>query len=193
MNSHLSFAFERHCCLHVYSLQDHLSRAFGNLEYRLLNEINHLKAMLNLILPPPYQQHYFAQPQPQLYESPPTPTTEIPITPEPSTTKAWNSIDASVIDSTDSIQNESPLVYQNVTLSTQDSSNKTQPNDDLVVASTMASATEKMLHFRPVQKKTDKEINKASSKQKKYALNQILRYFLCILTGSCQIYIILPE
>lgn len=154
----------------MYALKDHLSRAFGSLEYRLLNEINHLKAMLNLILPPPYQQHYFAQPQPQLYQPSPTSTTEIPTTPEPSTTKAWNSIDANVVDSTDSIQNESPLVYENVTLPTPNLSNKKHPNDDLAVETTIATATatEKMLHFRPVQKKSDKESNKTSSKPKKY-------------------------
>lgn len=169
----------KNALLFCVATEDHLSRAFANLEYRLLNEINHLRAMINLVLPPTYQQQYFAQAQPQLYEPlpastpSPSPITETPPKPD-DTTKSWSSM-----DSTNSVQNESPLavLYDNVTSSIQDSSKKPQYVDELVSAkknsataatttmpmsttATTTTTTEKILHFRPVQKKSDGQLGK---------------------------------
>lgn len=126
--------------------------------------------MINMVLPPPYQQHYFAQPQPHLYQplqkTPAPTTTAAPIKSDDST-KSWKSIDENAADSTNPIQNESPsaVLYDNNTKSPQGSSEKEQWLDELAtttttIPTTIATTTEKLLHFRPVQKKTDNQMNK---------------------------------
>lgn len=130
---------------------DHLSQAFGNLEHRLLNEINHLRAMINLLLPPLYQQHYFAQPKPQLYQ---------PILPL-STTPLNSSNDLkSPNEPIDLMQNESPLnISSAIDSSATASIDKLNLNQVTTTVSmeedtTTEAITEKQLKFKPVQKKT---------------------------------------
>lgn len=145
---------------------DHMSHAFANLEYRLLTEINHLRSMINLLLPPLYQQHYFAQPQPQLYQPLPSP---------PSNTSNVRTVQSIRTDEntqqppeansqSDQIQNESPFaVSQTVeisTTSTEMSSTKevtTYSTDESTDAT--AVPTEKSLEFKPVQKKERNKIH----------------------------------
>lgn len=126
---------------------DHLSQAFANLEHRLLNEINHLRAMINLLLPPLYQQQYFAQPKPQLYQ---------PI-PALSTLSSNSTNGSRSPNESDQIQNESPVNISSAAGSTTasiDTLNLSQATTLSVEDDTMGATTEKQLKFKPVQKKT---------------------------------------
>lgn len=130
--------------LHFHS--EHLSQALGNLEHRLLNEINHLRAMINLLLPPLYQQHYFAKPKPELYQPFP-----------PLSTLSLNSTNiVGESNESDQIQNESPTTIKLMM------NNATAPIEPLNVSESATLATEdttepiteRQLKFKPVQKKT---------------------------------------
>lgn len=146
-------------------LAEHLSRAFGNLEYRLLNEINHLRTMINMLLPPLYQQHYFAQPQPQLYQPLPSPTTNstniVKSTQVASPEKSTETASESNSNQLNEIQNESPFAIQS-TVRTSASSTDT-PTTAHESAEATVLPTEKQLEFKPVQKKPH-DRNKFSQK-----------------------------
>lgn len=135
-----------------------MSRAFGNLENRLLNEINHLKIMLNFLLPPMYQQHYFGQPQPQLYQPLQVPT---PSSVTPATAFAKVPIETTTISQ---IQNESPMVEESPAIIVNDTLKPNQTNNftknttisNLKSNETISTTTERILEFRPVQKKQNR-------------------------------------
>lgn len=138
----------------IATFTDHLSRAFGNLEYRLLHELNQLKAMLNLLLPPMYQnRHYFAQPHPALYQplEPPLPvatatTTAKPLTPpSPSINKSTSLADQ--------VQNESPLAVDSTTHTTEASARAEPLTTTSKTVDRADHVSERILEFRPVPKK----------------------------------------
>lgn len=147
----------------LYSRLDHLSRALGNLENRLLNEINYLRTMINMLLPPLYQQHYFAQSNPKLYEPLESTTTTTTTT----TATTPTSIDNGILNSSnetpesppllsDEAENQAqPLTSSPLTISAASTIlNNLEENtvSDEAVKETM---TERQLKFRPVQKKTN--------------------------------------
>lgn len=102
--------------------------------------------MINLMLPPLYQQHYFAQPQPHLYQS-----IQIPMK-----TQTENSTEIlDTFESNDSMQNESPMAVVN---STYESNEKTNGKESF------ATSTEKMIRFRPVQKKQNNPLKSSTLK-----------------------------
>lgn len=107
----------------------------------MLSELNHMRAMINLLLPPLYQQHYFAQPQPLLYQ-PIQSQSSNDQSSIPTQTQLGNGTESSVSNLTDAIQNESPLSGLEI-----DNQGTTEPLD------TFEAQTEKTLEFRPVQKK----------------------------------------
>lgn len=116
--------------------------------------------MINLLLPPSYQQHYYAQPQPQLYEPLPSP-------PSLNSTNVVKSTQISQLQKntteseknlqSDQIQNESPLAI----LSEDDPINSIDPTiqKDATTSSFVQSTestiltTEKSLEFKPLHKK----------------------------------------
>lgn len=120
--------------------------------------------MINLLLPPLYQQHYFAQPQPQLYQPVPSPTSNA------SNVRTVQSIriDASTQppeanSQSDQIQNESPFaVLQTVEIPTTSTEipNTKEATTYSTEESTEATVvpTEKPLEFKPVQKKERNKI-----------------------------------
>lgn len=138
-----------------------MSRAFSNLEQRFLNEINQLKAMLNLLLPLAYQNHFYAQAQPHLYQTLPAP----PVSQESKLQPQSN------LMPTDQIQNESPMAVSNsINESTPNENainlpkNETTkadiiPNNGVTITSMRPTterndlSSERILEFRPVQKK----------------------------------------
>lgn len=127
---------------------DHLSRAFGNLENRLLSEINHLRSLVNLLLPPLYQQHYFAQPQPQLYQPLLIPTSTMQSVPVTAT-----AILPTEETPVDQVQNESPISEQTSNTSINDTQNIRQIDDS---TEAIPISTERILEFRPVQKRQNR-------------------------------------
>lgn len=101
--------------------------------------------MINLLLPPLYQQHTFAQPQPQLYEPLPPPAT--PSVNTISLRSANETMDASS-QSLERIQSESPSILPTMSPSVANLQSDNQTTDDVA-----EPVTEKQLKFRPVQKK----------------------------------------
>lgn len=126
---------------------DHLSRAFINLESRMLGELNHLRAMINLLLPPLYQQHYVAQVQPQLYQPIQPATPNPPYSPVTRTDSVSVDTESSTPSTTDAMQNESPLAG---------SDGETDTNTESLAATD--DQTERVLEFKPVQKKQNDRI-----------------------------------
>lgn len=134
---------------------EHLSHAFGNLEYRLLTEINHLRSMINLLLPPLYQQHYFAQPQPKLYQPLPLPSTNstnVVKSMQVSPSAKSSEVSESSAHQSNEIQNESPFAVATPITSTDTPYQKevttVQESNEATIL-----PTEKQLEFKPVQKK----------------------------------------
>lgn len=110
--------------------------------------------MINLLLPPLYQQHIFAQPQPQLYEpSPESPSTtvlskltnETSQLPEEVSNRSSSSTLPTIRTFVDRQQSDSSDVKEVTTLIAEDITEH---------------VTEKQLKFRPVQKKVN-ERNKS--------------------------------
>lgn len=99
--------------------------------------------MINLLLPPLYQQHFFAQPQPQLYH---------PITAPTQNTTNLQSINVTKPESnsefSNQMQNESPLIAAQ----TEDPPNSVEEST-FTTGYITEPTTEKQLEFRPVQKK----------------------------------------
>lgn len=112
--------------------------------------------MINLVLPPLYQQHYFAQPQPQLYQPIRLPASQTAFLPE-NTTQSSITPDSNP-SSIDTMQNESPMAVLNANISalTEKSNDKPERTDSF------ATSTEKILEFRPVQKKPNNRIKPIS-------------------------------
>lgn len=162
-NPHLT-AF--HCTVqNGGNVTEHLSRAFTNLEYRLLTEINHLRSMINMLLPPLYQQHYFAQPQPYLYQPLSMPSTNSTnVVKSTQVAPSENSSDLTENDSHQSneIQNESPFAVGNPAAST-DTPNQKETTTIQESSEATILPTEKQLEFKPVQKKPH-ERNKLNQK-----------------------------
>lgn len=122
-------------------MQDHLSRSFINLENRLLAELNHLRATINLLLPPSYQQHYFAQPNPTLYQPIPTPAIRDATSQMYELVNITKSSTTSKVDMPpERMQNESPLSDSDIQSTTE-------------TIEFPQSETERVLEFRPVHKK----------------------------------------
>lgn len=143
----------------MWRFLEHLGQAFGNLEHRLLNEINHLRAMINLLLPPLYQQQYFAQPKPQLYQ-PVLPTTTISLD---------STNHSKPANESDQMQNESPInITSTVNNLTVPSGQQHQLNEitPLAVEHAAEASTEKQLEFKPVQKKTGDRLRQLQSRCK---------------------------
>lgn len=93
--------------------------------------------MINLLLPPLYQQHYVAQPQPELYQPIRTQISQdLALTQQ----QLVNITESTTPNSSDAMQNESPLSDTDVQSITE-SSEITE------------SQTERILEFKPVQKK----------------------------------------
>lgn len=112
--------------------------------------------MINLLLPPLYQQHYFAQPQPQLYQPIRLPASQTAFQSENTTRTSFTS--ESNASSIDAMQNESPMAVLNAIISA-----STETIDDkLDKIDSFASSTEKILEFRPVQKKPNNRIKPIS-------------------------------
>ncbi|XP_031640034.1 uncharacterized protein LOC116352001 [Contarinia nasturtii] len=166
--------------LEGFCATDHLSRAFGNLEYRLLSEINHLRALINLLLPPLYQQQYFAQPQPQLYQPLPSihpqsnlsnvvKSTQVAVQPEKTTD------DPETSSQLDQIQNESPFaVLSNVDNSTDAPIKKSTTINETTEPTNFTN--EKHLEFKPVQKKTNerkKPYQKIKTGPREFEINKL--------------------
>lgn len=144
-------------CNSKSQFSDHLSQAFANLEHRLLNEVNHLRGMINLLLPPLYQQHYFAQPKPQLYQ---------PILPH-STTSLNSANDSKSSNASDQLQNGSPTNISSAIDSTTasiDKFNVSQVTTVPMEEDATAAVTEKQLQFKPVQKKTGDRFRQSQSR-----------------------------
>lgn len=128
----------------------------------MLNEINHLRAMINLLLPPLYQQHYFAQPKPQLYQ-PLLPLSTISL-------NATN--DSKPSGESDQMQNESPINISSAMDSTAAFSSSSSSIDQLnlievttlPMRDTTETITEKQLKFKPVQKKTGDRFRQMQSR-----------------------------
>lgn len=123
------------------NFEDHLTRSFINLENRLLAELNHLRATINLLLPPLYQQHYFAQPNPTLYQpisSPATPDAASQMDESPNITKS--STTSNVDMPSEPMQNERPLSDSDI-----------QPTTESIEFP--QTETERLLEFKPVHKK----------------------------------------
>lgn len=102
--------------------------------------------MINLLLPPLYQQQYFAQPKPQLYEPP----LSFP------QTSPNSANDFKPSNDTDQIQNESPInatsYEDNIPISIDPQFNLNEITT-LAIDDTTETITEKQLEFKPVQKK----------------------------------------
>lgn len=136
----------------------HLSRAFSNLEQRLLHEINQLKTLINILVPALYQNHYYAQPYPVLYQ--PILSETQPITSEsttiiPTTESNLNTTSSTPIQTTtEEIQNESPNIDITTFSALGNSTEKTidfEENKSIDQTDSKPSPTEKILQFRPVQ------------------------------------------
>lgn len=155
-------------CIIIYGflsiVEDHLTRSFINLENRLLAELNHLRATINLLLPPLYQQHYFANPNPTLYQPIPIPTPTI----RDEASQMYESANITKSSTTNKIdmspehmQNESPLSDSDVQHTTE--SIEFSPSE-----------SERVLEFKPVHKKQHhstksykKSVSKGHQKKKK--------------------------
>lgn len=123
------------------NLEDHLTRSFINLENRLLAELNHLRATINLLLPPLYQQHYFAKSNPTLYQPIPTPITQDAASQMYESANITKSSTTSKVDMLpERMQNESPLSDSNI-----------QPTTESIEFP--QTETERALEFKPVHKK----------------------------------------
>lgn len=165
------YAIEKGLCIFIkmhrkqFQSLDHLSRALGNLEHRLLNELNYLRSMINMLLPPLYQQHYFAQPQPQLYQPLPSPPSN-----SSNSNSAQNSQTSEAVSHvSDQIQNESP--YSVSPTSPPTSTDVPLTKNTTSAEDSTESITEKQLEFKPVQKKIS-DRNKSFPKLVKFlALN----------------------
>lgn len=124
----------------------------------MLNEINHLRAMINLLLPPLYQQQYFAQPKPQLYQ---------PLLPF-STISINSTNDPKASNDSEQMQNESPInitsIVDNVTVANDDQQLKLNKVTPLAMEHTTEAITEKQLEFKPVQKKTGDRFRQSQSR-----------------------------
>lgn len=106
--------------------------------------------MINLLLPPSYQQHYFAQPKPQLYQ---------PILPF-STISLNSTNNLKTSNETDPMQNESPM---NISAASIDQLNLTEATT-MPMEDTTETITEKQLQFKPVQKKTGDRFRQLQSR-----------------------------
>lgn len=136
-----------------------------------MNELNYLRSMINMLLPPLYQQHYFAQPQPQLYQPLPSP---------PSNSSNSNSVQSSqtseaVSHVSDQIQNESPYSVSPTVESPPTSTDVPLTKNTTSIEDSTESITEKQLEFKPVQKKiTDR--NKSFPKLVKFVALNVLKF-----------------
>lgn len=111
--------------------------------------------MINLLLPPLYQQHYFAQPQPQLYQpllstKPSSNSTNVIKSTQVAVQPEKNADASESSSQSDQIQNESPFaVLSNAENSTTTPIQKTTSETTEPINFT----NEKQLEFKPVLKK----------------------------------------
>lgn len=118
--------------------------------------------MINLLLPPLYQQHYYAQPQPQLYQPLPSPSSNSSTVRTVQSTQFDNrTIPEENSQQSDQIQNESPFaILQNVEGPV--TSTDTPSLKDTTTIATEESfeptfmPTEKQLEFKPVKKSQER-------------------------------------
>lgn len=123
--------------------------------------------MINLLLPPLYQQHYFAHPNPQLYEPLPSTTTATTST---TTTTAPPSINAATVNSSNETLESPPLQSDEaenraqlhtsspLTIFTASTISNNSKESTLSDESVTEIVTERQLKFRPVQKKINERM-----------------------------------
>lgn len=133
----------------------------------MLNEINQLKAMLNVLLPPIYQNNFFAHPQPYLYEAITEPTLPIAATTQRTVSQQTASSTQPNVEQTtpasavERMQNESPLAVLNNETNAFKYANESSADLNVTTPSfewdtkpfDTDSSTERVLEFRPVEKK----------------------------------------
>lgn len=112
--------------------------------------------MINMLLLPMYQQHYFAQAQPQLYQPLPSP---------PSNSSNSHSVQSSQVSeatshASDQIQNESPF---SVSQSAENPDAALNSKNSTSAEDSTETTTEKQLEFKLVRKKPN-DRNKAMPK-----------------------------
>lgn len=112
--------------------------------------------MINLLLPPLYQQHYIAQPKPQLY---------YPLVSSDSSMTDTNTSTEFLTESqADQFQNESPYSISPTMANISLTDHLKQKNSSVsTTENPIESVTEKQLKFRPVQNKM-KGRNKAATR-----------------------------
>lgn len=116
--------------------------------------------MMNLLLPPLYQQHYYAQPQPQLYQPLPSPPSNSSHVKTVQSTRLENrTISEENLQQSDQIQNESPFAVSQTVEEPETSTDTAISKDATTITidepiEPTNMPTEKQLEFKPVLKKT---------------------------------------
>lgn len=121
-----------------------------------------------MLLPPLYQQHYYAQPQPQLYQplpSPPSANTSSSHSVQNIVQNAQSS-EVTSPEVSDQIQNESPFSVSQTIENPADSKDAPDSKNTTTADEPPETTTERQLEFKPVQKKPS-ERNKSFPKSVK--------------------------